>query len=317
MQIDETYKQFFLQDGTRIRCQPCLVISFFAPIIDNDSDLSAPLVAFLAKFQEQINWYRNDFNQMHAKRISKAGKDALFKDMHDELRNPTSGALIELHGGNHKDEWILPSYQHSSVRPPSSRMNITIKISLAWLEDNGLVGLESFIDSTLSDGLPYSFGYVGLGLMWNESSISDLPYLRPYFYQWLKRFPGLMTPAPAAQVYPAQHGLVDIGWITFLGMEFATKLGGVNGILARIPGEFQNSIALRHLKNGGISIRAGNAPQLGDAENGDSIPLQRAVGHALREIWCGSGPECGQVVEGFPKDPAHTEEDLWSRRFFD
>ena len=189
-----------------------------------------------------------------------------------------------------------------------------MQLPLTWLEQNSTAGVEAFIDRILSQGFPYEHRYVGLGLTWNFSAISDSPKLGPSFYQWLHSHPGLMTPTSIAQATPSRYGIVDVGWITLLNKEHTLRAEGPDAIRDRFDLAHRAHLAIRPIANGGTAIKAGHLPQFGNQPISSCLPLQAAVGKALKCIW--DERSAVQVVEGFPRDPDLLDHKAWASRFF-
>lgn len=316
MIFDVLPEKFLVMDGDRIRCQPCLNFAFFAPHISDGSRLDGALDVFLGLFGESVDWYRSDFHQMHPKRLSSAKRVAILDTMRAELANIGKGAVVELHAGGSREEWSLPAWSLTSAGGEKAYMSLAIQLPLSWLESSGVDGVEAFLDQLLGAGLPMSHGYIGLGLMWNPSWGADMAALGLHFYQWLGQHPGLTNPCVLSQKDASVHGVVDIGWITLLGKEFAEKAGGAEQIAGRIQSQLLSQISIRPLPGNGLAIRAGELPKYGDKTNGDDLPLQRAVGGAIRSLW-DEDRSALQVIDGFPRDPQFTEQRHWASRFFD
>lgn len=312
--LDQDAEQFFIRDEGRIICQPSLTFVFFAPLLAETARLSEPLEAFLHRFGAEVAWHRSDFHQMHPRRILKPRRAGLFDKMREGFLNFKRGTCLTLHSGPVRDEWSPPFFTFWNTRPPKSNMFLNIQLPLKWLADEGIAGVDAFLDEILGASFPFTFGYVGIGLMYNPSSIRD-PYLvGPHFHAWLHAYPGLMNPCAGTQSNVVEHGLPDIGWITLLGPELVERAGGTAAIHARIAADHADEIVMRPLARGALAIRAGQAPKLGNAAQGDRLALQSAVGNALDCLV--DHTKNRQVVIGFPKILDCPETLRWANRFF-
>lgn len=311
-------EKFHITHGSATLCQPCLTLALFAPELKGDEDLSGPLRVFNAHFGETIAWCRDKHNQMHAKPVSHDGWpaqcDALVKRLQVGAKH---GEIVELRAASStRDEWLPPFLELSSDPAPHAKLHLRIALPLAWLKSNGVPAFEAFINEIASSGFPYKFGYAGIGLMWNRSSAQAQGALRQSFREWSNRHPGLLAVNPLAQIYPAVHGLVDIGWITLLGPDFASTVGGASALSASLDAKHAQDIVVRELNGGRLSIRAGAWPHLGDRHQGDLVDLQRAVGASLRVLW-NKDTNPVQYLEGFDNSGDYSTHAVWANRFFD
>lgn len=310
--------KFHVTNGKATLCLPCLTLALFAPELKGDEDLSGPLRVFNAHFGETIAWCRDDFDQMHPKRVLKDGWlahcDTLIKRLQVGAKR---GEIVELRAASStRDEWLPPFFELTSEPAPRANLHLCVALPLAWLKSNGVAAFEAFIDEIVSSGFPFKFGYAGIGLMWNRSSAQAQGALRQSFREWSNRHPGLLSVNPLAQIYPAAHGLVDIGWITLLGSNFAKTVGGAVALSASLDTEHTRGIIVRELSGGRLFIRAGAWPRLGDKQQGDLVDLQKAVGASLRVLWNKDANPI-QYVEGFDNSGDYSAHAVWANRFFD
>lgn len=315
MQFDESLDKFTVNVEGNICCRPCLNFVFFAPTLQTQLDLSEPYTAFVRRFDSLLKWYRNDGDQMHAKSLPVEHRSDWHLKTKRELANAKDGVYIELRATSVIDEWLPPALTLSSSRIPWADMQLHISLPISWLEEEGAPGVDAFIDDILGNDFPFAFGYVGLGLCWKEFSVTKPSILFPLFNEWLKEHPGLTRGDPIGQIYPARNGLVDIGWITLLGADYAQKIGQTEGIMSGIDAEYKNDVQVRPLVNGGVAIKAGHQPQLGSISKGNRLDVQCAVGRSLRSLWDGEKNKV-QVVSGFVTTEGFVEQGKWANRFF-
>lgn len=320
MNPDDTFlEKFHITQGSTTLCQPCLTLAFFAPELKGDEDMSGPLRVFDAHFGETIAWCRDKHDQMHPKPVSRDGwpklREALFKRLQVGAKH---GEVVELRSASStRDEWLPPFFELSSDTAPHANLHLRVALPLAWLTSNGVPALEALIDEIVASGFPFKFGYAGIGLMWNRSSVQALGVLRQSFREWSSRHPGLIAVNPLAQIYPAAHGLVDVAWITLLGPDFAKTVGGAAALSASLHAEHTpQDISVRELSGGCLAVRAGAWPRLGDKLHGDRVELQRTVGRALRVLW-NKDANPVQYLEGFDNSGDYSEHAVWANRFFD
>lgn len=316
---DPFLDKFHVTQGSTTLCQPCLTLAFFAPQLKGDEDLSGPLRVFDAHVGETIAWCREKFDQMHPKRVSRDGWPPLRELLLKRLQvGAKRGEVVELRSASStREEWLSPLFELSSVSAPRANLHLRVALPLAWLTSNGVPAFESLIDEIVASGFPFKFGYAGIGLMWNRSNLQAAGALRQSFREWPSRHPGLIAINPLAQIYPAAHGLVDVAWITLLGPDFAKTVGGAASLSASLDAEpASQGISVRELSGGGLAVRAGAWPRLGDKLHGDHVDLQRTVGRALRILW-NKDANPVQCLEGFDNSGDYSAHAVWANRFFD
>jgi uncharacterized protein YbjT (DUF2867 family) len=98
-------------------------------------------------------------------------------------------------------------------------------------------------------------------------------------------------------------------WLTFLGPEVSSTLGGA----PRLRDALSKAIAVEPLAAGGLMIRAGQLPELGDVNKGIGVPLLREVAAVLEPITTFTEP---MLLANFAEHDA-TFFERWQRRFLD
>jgi hypothetical protein len=91
----------------------------------------------------------------------------------------------------------------------------------------------------------------------------------------LKRHPGLSIGNPFEL---CDQPLPPVNWLTLIGPELLKKLGGLAKVSKDLADEEISVVSM----GGGICIKAGAAPQLGDVNRRDTLPLYRKVGAYLK-----------------------------------
>jgi hypothetical protein len=307
-----------VHDGERQLCQPCLRIALFGTSMSAAPGLTAPFDAFLSRFGESLGWYRDGFHQAKPKRWPLADVETRVQKIRDEITRP-KGAVAEFLARSPKGEWRAPGFQYWKTGGVSAPLAI-LSLPLDWLDEVGSGGVDSLLREIVMGGFPIASGYAGLSLFWNESYPPDGLNLSEFFRSTLMACPGMMHPVPGGQRQSARTGLVDVGWYTLLGPDLADKVGGVEGVSARLSSASSaasmSEIAVEGLPGGTLMIRAGEAPVLGDPELQESVPLQCAVGAALSAL-CDLEQNGLQYVPGFAPDGEAAERRTWTNRFFD
>lgn len=130
----------------------------------------------------------------------------------------------------------------------------------------------------LCERLPVLCGHIGYGLevSWNYPSEAQAAA-----YALGMRYIGLVIDSRHA-TWPLQkhHGIETVSWLTLVGAEPLARLGGIEVLRDRLV----DSPSVEVLEaGGGVVIRAGTMPALGDVNYGEFLPEYRAVYRALRQ----------------------------------
>ncbi|HEY6556219.1 MAG TPA: type VI immunity family protein [Polyangiaceae bacterium] len=154
----------------------------------------------------------------------------------------------------------------------------------------------------LAEAFPFRCGTVGYSLCWNDGSADRVPVVPNLVAPFYKRYPGFAWATPGEI---ADHPLPPVNWLTLLGPEVTEKLGGIEQVRKDLK---DDAISVQPMGSG-LCIRAGEAPQLGDRNRGDDLPLYRKVGSYLK-------PYRGNEYIEFDGFDAHGSE-AWLARFDD
>jgi hypothetical protein len=147
---------------------------------------------------------------------------------------------------------------------------------------------------------PYRCGHVGFSLCWNRWSVARSAEVPPLIGPLFLRYPGFSVGTPEEV---CDHPLPPINWLTLLGPELLQKLDGIGAVRTHLA---DKAISVTPL-GAGVCIRAGDAPQLGDINRKDDLPLYRKVGSYLKVL---RGKERVELY-GLDED----ESEAWLARF--
>src|SRR5690606_32149076 len=93
----------------------------------------------------------------------------------------------------------------------------------------------------------------------------------PVVTQWAQRFPGLEVDDPASHVTwlckgreGSRPGIKGVNWITVLGTSWVEEMGGMAELSTKVPA-LDTGLSVSPYECGAL-IRAGDLPQLGDAD---------------------------------------------------
>lgn len=300
-----------VENGITI-CDPCVCVTLFSENdlgVENAPEMMGPYFAFLELFQGQMAYCRTDGDQMHPKRVTTELLQKFSQQMYDLKRRKKGGILVELRGGDSPDGRKAPSFDfgYSKVGRPHSFVRASFP--LIWFETEGIAGIERYLEKSLK-GFSMTTGYVGFSFSWDGEAERTL---EPYFLRWLIRHPGIMAPG-LSQRAVAYSGLTDIGWITLLATDSLAAIGGLSELKKHLSDLDQITIA--SYPNGVAGIRIGDAPRLGDTQNGDNMEDYRALGKLLSPLRNREAIINGMSVTGI-RDRDHPGlRAKWIDRFF-
>ena len=147
-------------------------------------------------------------------------------------------------------------------------------------------GVEKFVElaKNLASCLDFSSGTGGYAL--NKHLNYSCTAETGEIYVTSRRFIGIDVAAPSdfdrfvPFVATAQPTCIKgVNWLTFLDQDLFMRAGGEN----KLAGRFSKEVTIHELPNG-IMIQAGPEPNFGDVNTGETLPLYREVGEALKSL---------------------------------
>jgi hypothetical protein len=173
-------------------------------------------------------------------------------------------------------------------------------LTTTYLEEQGPERVRE-LALALAEPLPWCSGNGGLAILApvQIAGVSEEVHARCF------RYPGMDI--PDAMDYSRNIGTRVRGpsWLTFLGQPVLEGLGGVEALRVRLhsPGT-----TVRELEGGRAVVRLGEWPEVGDTEQGHTLPAYRELARVL-EPWLYEGNGLGI----FPPEDMRR----WERRFLD
>jgi TseV toxin immunity protein TsiV len=166
--------------------------------------------------------------------------------------------------------------------------------------------IVAFVREALQE-FPLTTGYCGYSYFCDFTL--DRRKVEPWAGPLLLRHPGLNYGNKMPFTNVADKGVAVVSWLTLLGRETSDDLGGLAALEAAVP----DTVSIVPIDTGGVLLRAGDVPQLGDVNRHDLLPLYHAVGQIVspRRV---SDDDFDKLVaiRGIPKE-ARVD---WLRRFF-
>ena len=153
---------------------------------------------------------------------------------------------------------------------------------------------------SLTEELPYAYGYASPALSYGESFSAALPFLR--------RYPGFDVVHPPTAAWDIGDGPMGPYWINFFGPRLAEKLGGIDALRSQFSGDFDVSACAHD----GVCVTIGKDPQVGDVNRGDVLPLYREFAVWLQP-WLRTPKYVYFTDPGGNGDPDAQED--WQQRF--
>jgi hypothetical protein len=171
----------------------------------------------------------------------------------------------------------LASSRHDVAGDPYDYAYASHTYPLEWLDSQAEAGFQTrFV--ALARALEPVSGYAGFSIILpTDSSRAD--QVKGLAYPLLMRFPGLDLDLPAVLSWNLKEDVKGAHWLTILTDAQLERLGGRDQVLSHLDDAFGIETF-----PGGIVVRAGPVPQLGDV-NRNRIPMHyKKLGELLAPI---------------------------------
>ncbi|ATB29367.1 hypothetical protein MEBOL_002816 [Melittangium boletus DSM 14713] len=215
---------------------------------------------------------------------------------------------VLLADADHNPDWFAVEYLgNRRIDDPEWRGSdqeacvLSFCLSTEYLEEQGPARVRE-LALRLAEPLPWCSGNVGLALL----APTHISGVTKEVYERCMRYPGLDI--PSVRDYSRNIGTRIRGpsWLTFVGPQVLSELGGVEALRARLqsPGT-----TVEALEGGRAVVTLGEWPEAGDYEKGLLLPAYRELARVL-EPWLYEGH---QLQHDFPPDELRR----WERRFLE
>jgi hypothetical protein len=263
------------------------------------------LRTFVARFGNQLSFYRTG-DMKHYRAFDAQALDGPYHWFARRKLLATEMLGFMAHAGCAENTITPPEVDLALMgfdEPPSFVVRLTLPVKLGGAPDD----LVSFVQQLLAT-FELDSGYVGYSFAWNRLLNTDRRVC-----QWaaplLLRHPGLGYGKVVALSNAADRGVVAVSWLTLLGPALGADLGGH----AQLEKSAPRDVSVLPLGQGGTLLRAGAAPQLGDANRQDLLPTYHAVGRLVAPRRAPDNALEDVGITGMTEEQA----DGWLRRFFD
>ncbi|MGJ3703000.1 type VI immunity family protein [Variovorax sp. AFSI2.2] len=300
------WSRFTFEKGDHVLAMPCLeVVAFAYGAPASGAGFERFLRAFTEAFSDHLRFYRT--GDMKRSRTFDAG---VLDGPHHWFSDPRLFATKMLGFLAHSGE------SARNIRPPAVKISllgvfkppcfvVRMMLPVEWgSEPEEVMGL---VQNALAE-FPFKGGHCGYSLVWEETDISLEREVCAWAAPLLRRHPGLGYGDAITLSNAADRGLVAVNWLTFLEAEMAEILGGQAALAHRAPAD----VSVLPLGKGGVMLRAGDAPQLGDVNRQNLLPAYHAAGQLVAPVTAPDEALDDLAINGMSEEDAHD----WLRRFF-
>lgn len=184
---------------------------------------------------------------------------------------------------------------------PGAVSTVSFWLPPEYLDEHGPTGVRA-LALELAHPLPFNSGHAGFSLNTLLQLLGTSGRLR----SWCLRHPGLDLSDTSGVSLELGNRVNGVHWLTFLGQPVLGELGGMAGLRERLRSP---EITVRDMGRERALLTLGAAPEAGDLEQGQPLPLHRELTrilepwlHQRRTPWGGFSPE---------------DMHRWERRFLD
>ncbi|BEP63768.1 hypothetical protein GmRootV213_43220 [Variovorax sp. V213] len=298
---------FTLTDEGESVATPCIEIVAFAYGLPEN--IGAGLVRFLRAYTDafgnQQRFYRTGDMKRFRVQDAKAseGPNHWFSDP-DILSTKILG--YRSHSGKKAGQVQSPAID-MALLGPMDPPRFVLRMALPAVWGDHPEDVIALAQDALAD-FPLSSGYAGYSLLWDDLD----PLVDREVLQWsvplMLRYPGLGYGDAMRMSNGVQHGVAAVNWLTFLGVEAAAALGG----LATLERSAPVGVSALALGKAGVILRAGDAPQIGDVNRQETVPIYGAVGKLIAHVVAPDEALDQIFIKDMSEEAAHD----WLRRFF-
>ncbi|MDR6887729.1 MULTISPECIES: type VI immunity family protein [Variovorax] len=301
------WHRFTLAKDGQVLAMPCVdIVAFVNGVPDNGgAGFARFLNDFAHNFGGQLRFYRTGdmkrFRAFDAQALE--GPAHWFTDPRLLAANMLS---FRAHSGGTARDVCPPAVDMTLAgvfEPP--RFILRMILPVEWGDEPEQ--LVSLAQTALAE-LQLGSGYCGYSLVWEETDTALEEKVLAWAGPLHRRHPGLGYGDAVCLSNAVDRGVVAVNWLTFLGAELVAALGGSDALASSAAAE----VSVLPLGQGGVILRAGEAPKLGDVNRKDLLPAYHAVGRLVGPVRATDEALDELLIDAMSEEDAYD----WLRRFF-
>jgi hypothetical protein len=301
------WSKFTLKHGKHTLATPCLeVVAFsYATPPDCGPGFAEFLRIFAGRFRGRLAFYRTG-DMKRFRGFEDRALDGPYHWFSEDNILATKLLGFEVHSGDSQKNICPPALDMALFGfydPPRFVFRMALPVEMGDTPDD----VVSLVQEALSD-FPLKSGHCGYSFIWEKTDPSLMEQVCEWAAPLLRRYPGLGYGRPVVLSNAADNGVVAVSWLTLLGPDITTDLGGRAALESQSPAD----VSVLPLGNRGTLLRAGDCPQLGDVNRQELLPEYRAVGHLVAPRRSTDDALDDLLISGMSDEDAHD----WLRRFF-
>jgi hypothetical protein len=226
--------------------------------------------------------------------------------LHEYVVEPTvQGGVVDLRlrgGQSSGNRWQIRYLHHPTVARgewPGEKSWISFHLPQDTVAGEGPDSIIA-LARDLSEILPYAYGYGSPALSYGQFFRDAVPFTR--------RHPGFDVTSALAVAFDLDDHALGPYWINIFGPRLSTLLGGAEALRSVLPDDAR----VFPWPGGGTCVVLGDAPDVGDVNRGNNLPLYRRLARVLRPHLHVPEVLYFQDEEGMAAQDAQA---AWHRRF--
>jgi len=300
------WSRLTLTEGKAVIAAPCVDVVAFSsepPTAAGAKGFDRFLRTFAGRFGDRLTFYRTGDMKKY-RGVDGRTLDAPYHWFTDVKVLSKKMLALLAHSGEAEGRAMPPALElmlWGFDTPPQFAFRMALPVETADKPD----ALVKFVQDALAD-FPLAHGFCGYSFTWDQMSVDA--EAKEWAGPLLLRHPGLNYGSVSALSRAASSGVVAVSWLTFLGPEISEELGGQKALAKAAP----TGVSVLPLGKGGVLLRAGKQPELGDVNRRERLPLYRAVGRLVSPRRASDEELEDLNIQGMSDEAAID----WLRRFF-
>lgn len=263
--------------------------------------------AFAKRYGEQLRYYQlNDSTRWKKVLPKDLGKvTGWFSDVRS-LAEPLLGILMHGHevAGEPQPPLFDMMFDHAYPEYPRGMFRIVLPVDAAA---DGAEALLELVDEAMME-FPVHWGTVGYSFYWDSADTTIDGYAQQWLRRHLEKHPGLSPGTLMTFGLRVEQGVLNVGWLTFVGDELLAQLGGRDVLTSRAR---DARIGVRPYAKG-VALQTGPVPELGDVNRKKRLEQYHEVGRLLGPVFAPEAVRQRFRVKGYDD---RDEATAWIERF--